>query len=670
MYSAKLYKYILILFLFYFLIGNKQSASAQTQNSTQSNSSFQNSVYEQKSNSLRLQNTNLLEMYLDSARLLANKAPMKAVEFINKAIEQCISSDDRENEAVAYLILGDIQQGIGQHDLAIENYKKSIKVLSLTRQKKLGKSSINNNATLFTAHRQAAVSFGALSNYDNALLYINKCFNQFSLNVSQKELLEAKRVLADIYLKQGETQKSRGVLNEVLPMEQSNKNTSGEILTQLALGKTHQKDGNENSAIEKYTTAKELSEKIKNSELTIQSNGLLASVYRSQKQVEKEVEARNFNIALNTSSNNSTANVKENIEIGNAYLNVKNVDKAANYYDLNDAQTYKTTTINVQNGLATMQSSGTFSQQQQLFSASTDLEEGASAYKTLAEEYLKQKDVTKASIYFTKYADLQDSIKTIRKKEFDEAIALSTNIGKNQQRVDLLEKERELNEKSIDILKQDKSLKEEQLDLKNYIIGSLSILVALMLIAVFFVIRSSREKKKVHQLLALKSLRGQMNPHFIFNALNSVNHYVSQNDERQANRYLSDFSRLMRLVMDSSKHDFISITDELEMLRLYMQLEHARFKDKFDYEITIAPEVEDGDFEIPPMLIQPYLENAVWHGLRYIDGKGMLKMEINKTSADLLISITDNGIGRAKSSELKTQNQKKQTSLGMQNIKN
>ncbi|HEY1039759.1 MAG TPA: histidine kinase, partial [Bacteroidia bacterium] len=292
------------------------------------------------------------------------------------------------------------------------------------------------------------------------------------------------------------------------------------------------------------------------------------------------------------------------------------------------------------------------------------------AYKSLAKEYTKRKEFNKAAMYYERYAQLQDSSKKIRQKELEEAIAISTTIGKNQQRVDLLEKERALTEKSIDILKQDKVLKEDQLGLKNIIIVSLSIAILLMLVAVVMIIRSSREKRKANQLLALKSLRGQMNPHFIFNALNSVNHYVSQNDERQANRYLSDFSRLMRLVMDSSKFDVIPVTEELEMLRLYLQLEHVRFQEKFTYNIQVDDEVENGEFMIPPMLIQPYLENAVWHGLRYIEGKGTLDLKLSLHNSELVVVITDSGIGRQKSKELKTQNQKKHTSLGMQNIEN
>src|SRR5690606_21497967 len=119
---------------------------------------------------------------------------------------------------------------------------------------------------------------------------------------------------------------------------------------------------------------------------------------------------------------------------------------------------------------------------------------------------------------------------------------------------------------------------------------------------------SSRKRRIANQVLALKSLRSQMNPHFIFNALNSVNNYISKNDERSANKYLSDFSRLMRTVMENSQHEFISLSTELNILQLYLSLEHSRFREKFDYELIVEDDVRPDQIEIPPMLIQPFIE--------------------------------------------------------------
>jgi LytS/YehU family sensor histidine kinase len=196
----------------------------------------------------------------------------------------------------------------------------------------------------------------------------------------------------------------------------------------------------------------------------------------------------------------------------------------------------------------------------------------------------------------------------------------------------------------------------------------LLLIIVIIAVTSYFIYRNAQASKVANQLLALKSLRSQMNPHFIFNALNSVNQFVAQNDERTANKFLSEFSRLMRLVMENSQEDFIPLDKEQEIISLYLKLEHYRFRDKFDYEIKIDDDINPEAVMIPPMLLQPYIENAVWHGLRYKETKGHLFLHMRKNSNGLEVEIKDDGIGRKRSSELKTANQKKQVSTGLKNI--
>ncbi len=652
---------------------NTNSVPQLNQNSINSNQTIiRSQSNSNQQNEIELNNTNPFQKrsdfaynstrYLDSARYYSEKVPAKAIDYINKAITQSISEHDKAKESAAYLILGNIQQNLQQHDLAIENYVKCINVSQTKTKSKVASFTSVSQETLFQANKHMALSYIELGDLDKAETRINYSLGYVS--VDPAEWLSARRILASIRLKQDRSPESLAILYDVLQEEKQNANVRGQAETYIALGDIYLDQKSDDKAIDRYTIAKTLAEKANLSFLALKANDQLAKIFRRQKNLAKELEARNSKISISTSNNNTQAVMKENIEIGNAYLNANQMNVAQAFFDKglnNDAPQQQQT------------NEGTFgpvSKEQMFFPKSNNLDETANTYKLLAEEYLRQKDPSKALMYFNKYAGLQDSIKHVRQRELNEALSLSTSLGKNQQKIDLLEKERQLFEQSMDILKQDKSLKEEQLGLKNIIIGVLIFFIFSMLMAGFFVMRSSREKRKVNQLLALKSLRGQMNPHFIFNALNSVNHYISQNDERKANRYLSDFSKLMRMVMDSSKHSLVPLNEELEMLRLYLQLEHTRFHDKFDYTFEISESLGDNDFELPPMLIQPYLENAVWHGLRYLDDKGKLALTFEMAGNDLLVTITDNGIGREKSKELKTHNQKKQASIGMQNIEN
>ena len=292
------------------------------------------------------------------------------------------------------------------------------------------------------------------------------------------------------------------------------------------------------------------------------------------------------------------------------------------------------------------------------------------ATRKLSEVYRYKGDFTKALESYQDYVAVVDSLYVRKEQEISRAARFNREIATKQNRISSLEQERELNQSKYSLALTEQQLFEETSKRQKWIIYSLIFGIVLMALTTFLYYRSGKQQKLANNLLALKSLRTQMNPHFIFNALNSVNNYIAKSDERSANRFLSDFSVLMRSVLENSEEDFIPLSKELELLELYVKLEHSRFSDKFDFEIDINDKIDIEAFEIPPMLLQPYIENAIWHGLRYKEEKGFLKIQIDQIDLETLeINIEDNGVGRKKSAELKTANQKKQKSKGMGNIK-
>ena len=225
----------------------------------------------------------------------------------------------------------------------------------------------------------------------------------------------------------------------------------------------------------------------------------------------------------------------------------------------------------------------------------------------------------------------------------------------------------QVTEEKIKQLEKEKSLKDELITRKNkfnyVLIGSMLVLLlflGLIAKALFSIKRKNKE-------IALQSLRREMNPHFIFNSLNSVNQFISENKELEANKYLTNYSNLMRSMMENSNRDFVTLSSEIEQLKKYLDLEHLRFQDKFDFEIIIDEKIDSETTFIPNMIIQPHLENAIWHGLRYLENKGLLLLKFELQNKKLIVIIDDNGIGLAKSQELKTINQKVHISRGMNN---
>jgi LytS/YehU family sensor histidine kinase len=165
----------------------------------------------------------------------------------------------------------------------------------------------------------------------------------------------------------------------------------------------------------------------------------------------------------------------------------------------------------------------------------------------------------------------------------------------------------------------------------------------------------------------MSALRSQMNPHFIFNSLNSINRFIQLSDPDTASNYLTKFSRLIRQVLDNSRSDVISLIAELEANMLYLEMESLRFAGQFNFKLTVDENVETATLDVPPLLIQPYLENAVWHGLMQKEGGNRrLTVDIRiENENTLYIEIEDNGIGRAAAQALKSKTATKHKSHGM-----
>lgn len=193
--------------------------------------------------------------------------------------------------------------------------------------------------------------------------------------------------------------------------------------------------------------------------------------------------------------------------------------------------------------------------------------------------------------------------------------------------------------------------------------------------------RAEEEKREAQMILMstqqkmteveMQALRAQMNPHFIFNCLNSINRYIVKSDQTTASLYLTKFAKLIRLILDNSNCKNVILTNELEALKLYIEMEALRFDRKFTYEIKVEPNLGTDTVEVPPLIIQPYVENAIWHGLLHKENNGHLSISVSMIGDSMLqCVIEDNGIGREKARILKSKTATSRKSLGMQLTEN
>lgn len=156
--------------------------------------------------------------------------------------------------------------------------------------------------------------------------------------------------------------------------------------------------------------------------------------------------------------------------------------------------------------------------------------------------------------------------------------------------------------------------------------------------------------------LEIKALRAQMNPHFIFNVINSIQDYILKNDARAAQRYLSKFAKLVRSILDNSVNGEVFLEDELKAAELYVELEQQRFEDKFEFEIIINEDVDSGSLLVPSMILQPFLENAIKHGISNLQSKGKITLKVFQNDIFVKVLISDNGIGRTAAADINKSN--------------
>lgn len=276
--------------------------------------------------------------------------------------------------------------------------------------------------------------------------------------------------------------------------------------------------------------------------------------------------------------------------------------------------------------------------------------EAKKSLEQLVEQYRKENQQRKA---LDLYADFMEKLEPLVKS--DSTLIDQKFFQAHEARIAQLEKERILKDELI-----------RKKNTFNYVlIGS----IVLILIFLVFIVKAWYSIRRKNKKIALQSLRREMNPHFIFNSLNSVNQFIAQNNELEANKYLSSYSRLMRNIMENSNKDFTPLSTELEQLKEYLDLEHMRFSDKFVYETDVDESLDTDHISVPNMLIQPQLENAIWHGLRYKESGGLLKLSVKPEGNSLCVKIEDNGIGLKKSNELKTRHQKEHHSRGLTNTR-
>lgn len=233
-------------------------------------------------------------------------------------------------------------------------------------------------------------------------------------------------------------------------------------------------------------------------------------------------------------------------------------------------------------------------------------------------------------------------------------------------------------EQQIAQLESDKALHESELKQARWTNITISILAILLVLSAIFLFGRHQQKQKLHasQLEArlaeirLIALRAQMNPHFIFNCINTAQYFVINAEKEAAYDYLANFAKLLRMVLENSGKTFVPLEDEIKQIRLYIELELIRFNEKFSYSISMDEDLENGVYEVPSMILQPLVENAILHGIlnKEEDIPGKIDIELKLKDDTIQCIITDNGVGRKRAEEIKRKKSVHYQAVALPNI--
>ena len=541
--------------------------------------------------------------------------PNQMLNYAGKALQLSQKIQHRLAEGNAYLNKGNAYIIMGDYALALQNFSNAQAVFENEAEKRAGEEKTEVNNGLARAYGSIGIVFSEQSNYAKALQYHLKALKIYEETKSYEKLARVYNNVGIVYKAQGEDFKALQYFIKCLKIQQKiEDNTIG--ITMTNIGNIYLNQKNYPKAFEYYTKAEQLFGKYPNSRGLGELFNNLGLYYKKNGNLPKALE--NYSKALTQFDS-----IEDKFGVSDTYFYIGEVHYEQGKYD--DALENTSKSL-------------------QLARALEITEQVEHAEKRLSEIYEKLGKSAEALQHYKLYSIARDSVSN------HESIRNSVRAEMNFEF-----------EKKEAIQKKEQEKKEivykEQVKRHRQQIAFTALLILLLCGIVFLVYNRLQLKKHLTLQKELaeyeqKALHLQMNPHFVFNCLGSISSFIVQNGTDSAIKYLSKFSKLMRLTLEYSKESLIPIDKEIESLQNYLELEQLRFNKKFEFTITKSNEIED-DMGLPPLLLQPFVENAIIHGLIPKKESGKMDVDFSLQGENLICTITDNGIGFNKSKELK-----------------
>lgn len=498
--------------------------------------------------------------------------------------------------ARCYDLLGVFYREVSKYGEAVNNHKKALEIAQQLHDSSLLAYSLNN----------MGVAYRRLDETEKAFKYHFDALNIARAIGDKRNQVIAMNSIGNIYLSIGDYKNAIVEFEQCLKHEQEMGVNIGQAINNANLGEAYEGLGDYDKAISYYREALKFNQMENSDKGMAITYNLLGKVYLKKVDYDMALSFLNDAVSYNNRLRDRI-NVADNyITIGKVYQKKKDYNKALDA--LNE-------------GLKIAKEIGSQSLIIDAFRVIGETENmignRSNAYTALRQAY-----------------DLRDSM-------FKEQAA--PQMAKMRTLYELDKKEDQ-----IRLLQQENQISQLKLNNRLYILVAAGIVIVLLFAGILFFLYDRKQKNyKLMLEYELQSLRSQMNPHFIFNAMNSIDNYIWKNKREEASSYLIKFSNLMRMTLQNSRMKTIRLADEIDFLKLYLELENFRLDEKLNYQIDIAPEIDIYKVVIPSMVVQPFVENAVLHGLSHkTEGERLLKIRFYLKDSLVVCEVEDNGVGR------------------------
>lgn len=414
-----------------------------------------------------------------------------------------------------------------------------------------------------------------------------------------------------------------------LPIEEELNNKLGMAINHQNIGACLEEQGFLNKSLQEYRKSLHYNNLINSDLGRVICNTSISQVYLKQNRLQEAVRLLEPTLQLAIAQNRHYITSSVHISLGKAYLALGEHSKADNI---------------LQEGL-------------QLSIKHKIANSISLTYGVLSELASAQNDYKTALEHLKKAEEFEDKILDANKLRYVNDLIIRYDTEKKNNQIKELASANEIVELK---LKRNKN---------TLIIGLISLAAGgFMLYILYHQFQLKNEKK----LLTLEQsmLRSQMNPHFLFNSLNAIKLYIINNEKQSAVHYLNKFAKLVRKILEASSVKETTLADELDTVDLYMNIENMRFSNQLDFNVTLAPNIDIYSIKMPSLVLQPFLENAIWHGVSHKEGKKKIDITVDQfDDVHTIITITDNGVGRAFAEKLKSKRIVKRKSVGIANTK-